>query len=103
MKYTNRLFINRDEGLAAIEWYVEGEDFITPYVSASFAIADCSRKAVLEFDIYGENRSLDERVEKVDTIIRELTAFKQALILEYTEVKAKSAQKKKKKGKKKKS
>jgi hypothetical protein len=99
MRHKNRLFLNKDEGLAAVEWFVEAEDFSMLYVSANFTISDCSRKAVLEFDIYGEDGSLEERVEKVDRIIQQLESFKNALISEYAAAKDNVAQKKKKKKK----
>lgn len=87
----NRVWLNAEASglLAALAWSVNFNDE-APHesVGASLTIRDCSRQVDLDFDACatkndGEDWSftLDERIGKIDTIIRELRAMRGALVL----------------------
>ena len=77
-KIIRRKFLNKKEGLAAIETFVT-TDFDS--VSASVEISDCHRKINLDFYSYSSsNKDTNLRLEKLDTIINTLQEFRQDYI-----------------------
>lgn len=66
--YHSRKFLNKTNGLAAIE---ASGSFSNYSIDFSIAFSDCSRKVELEFYMY-DNKSIKERMEKLDLLISEL-------------------------------
>jgi hypothetical protein len=68
----------------AISWQValDGE-----FVDGSLSIRDCSRQISLSFSMYSKdkNKEAEERAKKLDILISELQAFRQALGEAYEE------------------
>ena len=52
-------------------------------LAANFTIADCRRSIRLDFNVYGDITN-EDRVKKVDEIIRHLTDFKDTILLAKT-------------------
>ena len=65
---TTRKFLNKKDGLAAIECRIEVSNYS---VNADVAITDCNRKVSLDFCIY-EAKEYDVKLAKLELIINEL-------------------------------
>ncbi len=80
MKFHNRGFLNQSEGIAAFEYYinVDDENSRHSYLSGEFTISDCSRQVCLDFGIF-EEKDIEDKLEKVQLLIRELCIFKKQL------------------------
>jgi hypothetical protein len=74
--YYKRGFLNDQEGLAAFEAYIY--QYAGDWVDACFSISDCSRKISLEFGYVPTK--LQERLNKIDTLIKELENFREAML-----------------------
>jgi hypothetical protein len=71
IKHYSRKFLNKAEGLAAIECSV-GDLQFSYGVDASINITDCSRQVNIDFSIYNL-KDLDSRLAKLDLLITEIT------------------------------
>ena len=64
------------------------------WIDATVKIADCSRSINLDFDIYGGEEApsnlMDNNIEKIDSIIKELQAFRRVLKREYKKLESKT-------------
>ncbi len=81
MKFHNRGFLNKESGMAAFEYEVSiDEDFHRdyPYVQGDFTLSDCNRQVSLDFCIH-EDKDIEEKLEKIQLLIRELCIFKKQL------------------------
>lgn len=77
----NKTFLNDShEDSGSICWYVrtDHKDYLDREVTAEVKITDCSKVICLDFDCQ-EKRHIDKRIAKVDTLINELTKFRDAL------------------------
>ena len=73
IEYYKRGFLNTTtHGMAAFEARVDKDD--GQYVSAGFAITDCSRKVSLDFDCW-DKPDIQNARDKLRTLITELTEF----------------------------
>lgn len=82
MKYYKRGFLNKGEGTAAFEADLSGDQYETDgdkYFSAYFCISDCSRKITLDFGGNTEEM-MSNSLHKIDTLISELSHFRDKLI-----------------------
>jgi|694.fasta_scaffold49500_6 hypothetical protein len=71
IKHYSRKFLNKAEGLAAIECSV-GDLQFSYGVDASISITDCSRQVNIDFSIYNL-KDLDSRLAKLNLLITEIT------------------------------
>ena len=71
IKHYSRKFLNKAEGLAAIECSV-GDLQFSYGVDASISITDCSRQVNIDFSIYNL-KDLASRLAKLDLLITEIT------------------------------
>lgn len=73
-KIIRRKFLNKKQGLAAIETYVTIE---FDSISASVDISDCNRKVNLDFYSYSLSpKDTKQRLEKLDLLINTLQEFR---------------------------
>jgi len=78
-KIIRRKFLNKKQGLAAIETYVCTE---FDSISASVEISDCNRKINLDFYSYSSStKDNKERLDKLDTLINMLQEFRSDYIM----------------------
>jgi len=78
-KIIRRKFLNKKEGLAAVETYVT-TDFDS--ISASVEISDCNRKINLDFYTYSNSiKDNKEKLDKLDTLINMLQEFRSDFIM----------------------
>jgi hypothetical protein len=71
-RYYSRKFLNKSKGTALIESSVD----ISPYsMDGTICISDCYRKVELDMHIY-DKKSLKEKYDKLELLIKELTLFK---------------------------
>jgi len=78
-KIIRRKFLNKKEGLAAVETYVT-TDFDS--ISASVEISDCNRKINLDFYTYSSGiKDNKEKLDKLDTLINMLQEFRSDFIM----------------------
>ncbi len=78
-KVIRRKFLNKKEGLAAIETFVTTE---FDSVSANVEISDCNRKISLDFYSYNDSaKEANQRLEKLDILINTLTEFRKDYVL----------------------
>jgi len=78
-KIIRRKFLNKKEGLAAVETFVT-TDFDS--ISASVEISDCNRKINLDFYTYSiSTKDTKERLDKLDTLINMLQEFRSDFIM----------------------
>lgn len=75
--YQSRGFLNSDKGMAAFE--ARTQFYHTNFCYGNFTITDCKRQIELDFD-YTTAEEKAQRVEKIDTLINELTKFKEQLL-----------------------
>lgn len=71
IKYYSRKFLNKAEGLAAIECSVSGLSF-SAGIDASINITDCNRPVYLDFSAYNV-KDVDNRLAKLDLLISEIS------------------------------
>ena len=77
IKYHKRKFLNKDDGLAAIETTITLE---RSDLSASIDISDCNRKVSLDFYVYNyKEKVVKEKLDKLDLVINELITFRSKL------------------------
>lgn len=76
-KYYKRGFLNKTEGVAAYAAWVQS--FNTNFTYADFTISDCNRQVKLEFE-YQDDKQKKLIKHKIDTLIKELSAFREALL-----------------------
>jgi len=71
-KYYSRKFLNKSKGTALLEVRAD----ITSYsIDGTICILDCYRKVELDMHIY-DKKSLKEKSDKLDLLIKELNLFK---------------------------
>jgi len=74
IKYHKRKFLNKDDGLAAIETTITLE---RSDLSASIDISDCNRKVSLDFYMYTPTtKAINDRINKLNILVDSLTAFR---------------------------
>jgi len=79
LTYNSRKFLNKKIGVAAVETYISLDTFDSG-VNASIDISDCNRKVSLDFYVYNYNKKIvKEKLDKLDLLINELTAFRTKL------------------------
>ncbi len=85
--YGNKAFLpNPVDEFGTVSWYVkEKKEDEKTYLYACFRMTDCSRPIWLDFNIE-KTEQLQQRLEKVDTIIKEATSFKERLVKAHAEV-----------------
>ena len=90
--YYSRKFLNKTKGTAMIEIRAD----ISAYsIDGTICISDCYRKSELDMHIY-DKKSLKEKSDKLDLLIKELTLFKEFIDTNadyYFELKAKNKDK----------
>lgn len=73
-----RKFLNKKEGLGAIQTYVSLD---SDSISASVELMDCNRKISLDFYFYeATEKNLKEKLAKLDILINTLNEFRNDLI-----------------------
>jgi len=89
-KKHSRRFLNKREGMAAIEWSVTSDMHkpwkrpdgktvkVTPDISADFTITDCNRQVSLEFSVYDKG-DLRAKLEEVRLLEDDIDSFAYAL------------------------
>lgn len=85
IKHYSRKFLNKAEGLAAIECSVQHLLF-TSGVDASINISDCSRQVSIDFSVYNV-KDLDSRLAKLDLIITEISKVRDVISNNYDSIK----------------
>jgi hypothetical protein len=71
IKHYSRKFLNKAEGLAAIECSISGLSFSAGF-DASINITDCNRQVYLDFSAYNA-KDLDGRLAKLDLLLAEIS------------------------------
>jgi hypothetical protein len=71
IKHYSRKFLNKAEGLAAIECSISGLSFSAGF-DASITITDCNRQVYLDFSAYNV-KDVDNRLAKLDLLISEIS------------------------------
>jgi hypothetical protein len=71
IKYYSRKFLNKAEGLAAIECSISKLSF-SAGIDASINITDCNRPVYLDFSVYNV-KDLDSRLAKLDLLLTEIS------------------------------
>lgn len=71
IKHYSRKFLNKAEGLAAIECSISGLYFSAGF-DASINITDCNRQVYLDFSAYNV-KDVDNRLAKLDLLISEIS------------------------------
>jgi hypothetical protein len=74
MSYKSRIFLNKKEGIAAMETSLS----IAHYLSCTVTISDCNRNVSLDFSSY-TIKQFDERLVKLHRIISELAVLEDRL------------------------
>lgn len=77
VKYYKRDFLNKGEGMAVFEAYVdwvESPEYNTG-IDAGFSITDCNRKISLDFYVHNDE-SFENAEYKLNTLIDQLNIFK---------------------------
>jgi hypothetical protein len=71
IKHYSRKFLNKAEGLAAIECSISSLSFSAGF-DASINITDCNRQVYLDFSTYNV-KDVDNRLAKLDLLISEIS------------------------------
>jgi len=71
-KYNSRKFLNKNEGMAAIEVSASIEGWM---FESQFKISDCNRQVCIDLGIYTA-KDIKPKLDKLDLIINELTKLK---------------------------
>jgi hypothetical protein len=71
-KYHSRKFLNKNEGMAAIEVSASVEGWM---FESQFTISDCNRQVCIDLGIYTA-KDIKPRLDKLDLIINELNKLK---------------------------
>jgi hypothetical protein len=71
IKHYSRKFLNKAEGLAAIECSINSLSF-SAGIDASINITDCNRLVYLDFSAYNA-KDLDGRIAKLDLLLAEIS------------------------------
>ncbi len=74
-KYHARKFLNKKEGMAAIEVSASYTDY---HFDCDVALSDCSRKINLDFNMWGP-KCIPDKLAKLDIIIDELAKLRSYL------------------------
>jgi hypothetical protein len=75
MKYHSRKFLNKEEGVGAIECHVDQSH---TWVDASIKLADCSRQVTIDFS-FGSMKDAKARREKLRMMIDEMVKMMKAI------------------------
>lgn len=71
IKHYSRKFLNKTEGLAAIECSVSSLSYLGG-LDASINITDCNKPVYLDFSIYSV-KQIDSRLAKLDLLLTEIS------------------------------
>jgi hypothetical protein len=85
IKHYSRKFLNKAEGLAAIECSVSGLSYMSG-VDATISITDCSRQVNMDFSVYNV-KDLDSRLAKLDLLITEISKLRDVISNNYDSIK----------------
>ena len=81
MKQNRKTFLTQDPSeTGSICWHVNSNPEIDIYdIEAEVKFYDCSRSVVLDFHCY-ERKDIANRIEKANTLLKEITEFRDALV-----------------------
>ena len=74
IKHYSRKFLNKAEGLAAIECSINSLSY-SAGIDASINITDCNRLVYLDFSAYNA-KDLDGRIAKLDLLLAEISKMR---------------------------
>lgn len=85
-KDNSKAFLNlHPEEFGSICWDASSRSYknSTAKFYGSVRIADCSKSVILDFDCYGKTtqKTVDKRIEKLDTLISELQKFRESYLI----------------------
>jgi hypothetical protein len=84
IKYHSRKFLNKNQGIAAIETNVESYT-LSSGIDATVTISDCSRQVSLDFSIY-DKKDVSVKIDKLSLLINELTKLRDVIITNEYEI-----------------
>ena len=79
INHHSRKFLNKKKGTAHIEVTAENYEWSAGGFDATVSISDCRRSINLDFSVYNK-KDLDEKIQKLDVLITELTKLQDIFI-----------------------